>query len=132
MMRSAGPVHITFAAYGEFRKFLESHPEILARETREAHVDPLTDPDAYFDRELLESNHADVRLMVELHDGIVGRGAIARWIPEEEQEPEHQIQYPGRHETSVCPTCGRIKEATGHYPFPVCRFCEPVKATMRA
>ncbi|MGI0067725.1 MAG: hypothetical protein ACREB9_04810 [Thermoplasmata archaeon] len=132
-------VHITYTAYLDAKRFFDSHPEIYEGEKKESGVDPLADPDAYFSKELAEPAHKDVRLMVELHNGILGRGGVARWIPEEDREQAQRLaprpEYPGghsRHETSVCPRCGRYKELTGQFPYPICRFCEPVHATMRA
>lgn len=121
-------VRITYAAYRLVEKFFAEHPAILSREQSETGVLPLQDPDGYFSRELTEPQHHDVRVMVELHDGVMGRGAVSRWAEEELHEgerPERLRPYT-RHETSICPACRRQFLRTGKQLSPYCSACERV------
>ena len=128
------PIHITHAAYLDMERFFAAHPAILSREQAETGTLPLQDPDGYFSQELHEPGHRDVRLMVELHDGVLGRGGIQRWSEEELHESEHRVTFRSdrRHEVSVCPSCYREFRATGKNPGGVCDACVRRSATWAA
>lgn len=121
------PVHITHAAFLDVEKFFEQHPDLKLRERQETGICPVIDPDRYFGIELTEPVHSDVRMMVELHDGVLGRQGVAQWAQEELGETARH-----RKPTSICPGCKRQFDATGSTDNPYCSLCTPVRSTARA
>lgn len=80
------PIRLTQAAWLVVSKYFTVHQDERLKERRTHYIDPLINPDAFFESELGEPIHHTLLMLVRSNRSVFDQNHAHRWILEEKME----------------------------------------------
>lgn len=80
------PIRLTQPAWVLIQNYFKTHPTERLEETRTHYIDPLYNPDAFFESELGEPIHHSLLELIRQNRSVLDHGHALRWTVEEGEE----------------------------------------------